>query len=94
MQFPFALFHNHGKTVVCSADSQGTGICQHKSHLATPKDHCLACSVHVEKVFLFNQPLPEYIPGCSFLFCSIALAGIYTNTQELTALRGPPYLTA
>ncbi|HRO46105.1 hypothetical protein [Agriterribacter sp.] len=93
-QFPFELFHNHGNTVVCSAYSQGTDICQHKSHLATKKDHCLACSIHVEKVFLFNSPLPEYSSGSSFLFRHIAFAGIHSNTPEHTALRGPPHCMA
>ena len=93
-QFPFELFHNHNATIVCSDYGQGTDICQHKSHLATKKDHCLACSIHVEKVFLFTSPLPENNNRNSFLICHFSSVTVHSNKPDHTTLRGPPHFIA
>ncbi|MCO5240203.1 MAG: hypothetical protein M9904_09100 [Chitinophagaceae bacterium] len=92
-QFPFELFHNHSDVVVCHDYSPGTDVCKHKSHLATKKDHCLACSIHVEKIYLFIHSLVENNGGNSSIPPHFTLAGIRPGTPEHTTLRGPPDYT-
>lgn len=89
-QFPLGLFHNHSDVIVCNDYPQGKDICQHKSHLATKKDHCLACSIHVEKVFLFNTPFPENDNCNGFLAYHLSSVAVHSNTPQHTTLRGPP----
>lgn len=93
-QFPFELFHNHGTAIACSDYSQGKDICQHKSHLATKKDHCLACSIHVEKVFLFTSPNQGNNSRNRLLVCHLSSVAVHSGTPEHTTLRGPPYTIA
>ncbi|HRP56469.1 hypothetical protein [Agriterribacter sp.] len=93
-QFPFELFHNHGAAIVCNDYPKGKDICQHKSHLATKKDHCLACSIHVEKVFLFTTPLPENNNCNGLLIHHLSSVAVHSGTPEHTTLRGPPYIIA
>ncbi|HEX5027031.1 MAG TPA: hypothetical protein VFV68_17240 [Agriterribacter sp.] len=94
-QLPFELFHNHASNrVFCKENKSGEGICQHKSHLGTKKDDCWACSIHVEKVFVFTSPLPQQIHHTWFGFSQIPATEIQPNTPAVIALRGPPQRVA
>ena len=94
-QLPFELFHNHAaNAAICTKNKSGEGICQHKSHLGTKKDDCWACSIHVEKLFVFTSPIPQQINHTRFGFSQIHSTDVQPGTPAVVSLRGPPQMVA
>jgi len=89
--FPFEFFHTHNTVPLCQSSGDDSGICHHKSHLASRESYCWACTIHVEKTYALNTTALTAQADYSTSFYNICITAHCVNNNLHTALRGPPF---
>jgi hypothetical protein len=86
---PFDFFHNHTSQASCAEDSKHTS-CHHKLHISKTENHCFACSVHFDKVFILSESVINLFEVADVRLLLAKNVEFYFVRFTSKSSRGPP----